>query len=99
MKAVRGVASSMRGGIGGLVAVVMAAFLVVGAGVAWAAPTRPPNAKVTFTLSSSGGAKIVGSGTELTLDTDGAWVVFRVPLMAVSTGEGWRDRQVRDKYL
>jgi polyisoprenoid-binding protein YceI len=80
------------------VGLVVAAALLV-AVAARAAPTRPQDPKVTFTVTSPAGDKLVGRGTELLLDNDGSWVVFRVPLGSITTGVASRDRQLRDKYL
>ena len=84
--------------------VSLAGLLVVAGGVA-GAPRRAAAADgltspaVTFTIATSNGTKITGKGTELKLVTQGGWLIFRVPLSAVTTDHGPRDRQMRDRYL
>jgi len=65
----------------------------------YAAESSLQSPRVTFTATGPAGMKVVGKGTELTFASQGAWVVFKVPLRSVSTGMGMRDRQLRDKYL
>jgi polyisoprenoid-binding protein YceI len=80
-------------------------MLVAGAALSAAAPARLALANpvlhpsVKFTVSVSNGTKIVGSGTEIRLESAGAWLTFRVPLTAISTRWVPRDRQLRDRYL
>lgn len=57
------------------------------------------NPSVTFTIATANGTKITGKGTELKLENQGGWLIFRVPLSAVTTDHGQRDRQMRDRYL
>jgi polyisoprenoid-binding protein YceI len=78
--------------------------LMVFAGAVWIAPARAAaealsNPTVRFTVVASNGAKIVGTGTEIKLESRGPWLTFRVPLSSVSTKSGSRDRQMRDRYL
>ena len=82
----------MRGG--GVAGVVLMAAVA-----AQAAPTRAQDPRVTFTVTSAAGDKLVGRGTELLLDSEGPWLIFRVPLGSMTTGVASRDRQLRDKYL
>jgi polyisoprenoid-binding protein YceI len=85
-------------------AALVTGLMVVIAGAAWttlahAGDTALSSPKVTFTASSSNGGKIVGSGTQLKLEVKGSWLIFKVPLSAVSTQIEARDRQMRDRYL
>ena len=57
------------------------------------------NAHVKFTASVSNGPKIVGTGTDLRLESKGGLLIFKVPLSTVSTRKDARDRQMRDRYL
>jgi polyisoprenoid-binding protein YceI len=89
-----------RAGAGGLVwmGVLVAAVL------AWPAPARAgerslANAHVKFTAAVSSGPKIVGTGTDLRLETKGGQLIFKVPLRTVTTRKDARDRQMRDRYL
>jgi hypothetical protein len=72
--------------------------------LAWQAPARAgerslTNARVKFTAAVSNGPKIVGTGTELRLESKGSLLIFKVPLNTVSTRKDTRDRQMRDRYL
>lgn len=86
---------------GGMVGAIVLVGSIVLAGSGHAADSGLSNTKVTFTATAPGPAhvKVVGSGTELTLQSLGEWLVFRVPLRSVTTGVAALDRQVRDKYL
>jgi polyisoprenoid-binding protein YceI len=64
-----------------------------------AAERHLANAHVKFTASVSSGPKIVGTGTELRLETKGSLLIFKVPLSAVTTRKNARDKQMRDRYL
>lgn len=84
--------------------VSLAVLLLVAGGVAGtparaAAADGLTNPAVTFTIATSNGTKITGKGTDLKLVTRGGWLIFRVPLSAVTTDHGQRDRQMRDRYL
>ena len=91
-----GIAGASRKGF--LVGLVLVASAVWGA-PAGATESKLANAKVKFTASASTGFKIIGTGTDLKLENRGPWLVFKVPLSAVSTKVGTRDRQMRDRYL
>jgi hypothetical protein len=65
----------------------------------YAADSGLRNPKVTFTATGPAGLQVVGTGTELTMETQGPTLVFRVLLRSITTGIGLRDRQMRDKYL
>jgi len=74
------------------------------AALAWQGPARAgerslTNAHVKFTAAVSNGPKIVGTGTDLRLESRGSLLVFKVPLKTVTTRKEARDRQMRDRYL
>jgi polyisoprenoid-binding protein YceI len=74
------------------------------AALAFSAPARAAerhlaNAHVKFTASVSNGPKIVGTGTDLRLETKGGALIFKVSLSAVTTRKNARDKQMRDRYL
>src|SRR5262245_39421154 len=75
--------------------------VTVFSGSGHAAGSGLSNPKVTFTATTAGptGTKVVGTGTQLTLESQGDWLVFKVPLRSISTGAALLDRQIRDKYL
>ncbi len=64
-----------------------------------AAERNLAHAHVKFTASVSSGPKIVGTGTDLRLETKGGILIFKVPLRAVTTHKDARDKQLRDRYL
>ena len=78
-------------------------FVLIGviafSSLGYAAEPGLRNPKVTFTATGAAGLKVVGTGTELTLETQGQTLVFKAPLRSISTGIALRDRQMRDKYL
>lgn len=97
-----GLVSSIRGsfvGSFGLAAIFAAIFATLGATPVRAAERHLANARVKFTASASSGLKIVGTGTDLRFDSKGGFLIFKVPLNAVSTRVAPRDRQMRDRYL
>ena len=78
--------------------------MVLAAALSFSAPARAAerhlaNAHVKFTASVSSGPKIVGTGTDLRLETKGSLLIFKVPLSAVTTRKNTRDKQMRDRYL
>lgn len=66
---------------------------------AGAAERNLAHAHVKFTASVSSGLKIVGTGTDLRFETKGGFLIFKVPLSAVTTHKDTRDKQLRDRYL
>ncbi len=93
-----GLVSGSRGGVRVWMGALMTAALV------WPAPARAAernlaHARVKFTAAVSNGPKIVGTGTDLRLESKGGWLIFKVPLTAVTTRQDARDRQMRDRYL
>ena len=89
-----------RAGARGLAYVFcLTALAVFCASPAHAAERNLANARVKFTASASTGLKIVGTGTDLRLETKAGFLVFKVPLSAVTTRVPPRDRQMRDRYL
>jgi polyisoprenoid-binding protein YceI len=99
--------TNLRAIAGTISRVSLVGLLVVAGGVAGAPGAASAAAtagglispSVTFTIATSNGTKITGKGTELKLENQGGWLIFKVPLSAVTTDHGQRDRQMRDRYL